>query len=90
MIIKGLFELVYTLLSTVLAPFSIPSFPSGIQSILDSVVSYLTSAVGLLCIFVRPTTLHLLIPAVIIVINMEHIWDAIIWILKKLPFVGIE
>ena len=90
MIIKGLFDLVYTLLSVVLAPFSLPGLPSGIQSIFDSVLTYMTGAVGLLCVFVRPSTLQLLIPAVIIVINMEHIWEAIIWILKKLPFVGIE
>ena len=33
MIIKGIFELVYTLLSVVLAPFSLPDLPDGIQSI---------------------------------------------------------
>lgn len=90
MIIKGLFELVYTLLSVVLAPFNLPSFPSSIQSIFDSVVNYMVGAVGLLCVFVRPSTLQLMIPAVIIVINAEHIWNGIIWILKKIPFLGIE
>lgn len=90
MIIKGIFNLVYTLLSVVLAPFSLPSFPAGIQTIFDNVLSYMTGAVGLLYVFVRPSTLQLLIPSVIIVINMEHIWEGILWILKKLPFVGIE
>lgn len=90
MIIKGIFELVYTLLSVVLGPFSLPVLPEGIQTIFDSIVEYLTGAVGLLCVFVRPTTLQLLIPAVILVINAEHIWNGILWILKKLPFVGIE
>ena len=90
MIIKGLFDLIYTLLSIVLSPFSLPQLPDGLQSIFDTVLGDLTGRVGLLCQFVRPSTLQLLIPAVIVVINMEHIWDAILWILKKLPFVGIE
>lgn len=90
MIIKGLFNLIYTFLSVVLAPFSLPQLPVGIQTIFDEIVGYLTGAVGLLCVFVRPTTLQLLIPVVIIVINAEHIWNGILWILKKLPFVGIE
>lgn len=90
MIIKGLLDLLYNLLDLVLYPFSLPQLPEGIQSIFDTVVTYMTSAVGLLCVFVRPTTLQLLIPAVIVVINAEHIWNGIIWILKKLPFVGIE
>ena len=42
MIIKGIFELVYTLLSVVLAPFSLPALPDGIQSIFDEIVGYLT------------------------------------------------
>lgn len=90
MIVKGLLDLMYNLLDLVLTPFSLPQLPEGIQNIFDTVVTYMTSAVGLLCIFVRPTTLQLLIPAVIVVINAEHIWNGIIWILKKLPFVGIE
>lgn len=90
MIIKGIFELVYTLLSVVLAPFSLPALPEGMQTIFDSLVSYLTGAVGLLCVFVRPSTLRLMIPAVILVINADHIWNGILWILKKLPFVGID
>ena len=42
MIIKGIFELVYTLLSVVLAPFSLPALPDGIQTIFDEIVQYLT------------------------------------------------
>ena len=44
MIIKGIFELVYTLLSVVLAPFSLPALPDGIQTIFDEIVQYLTGA----------------------------------------------
>ena len=47
MIIKGLFELVYTLLSVCMGPFSIPGLPAGIQTIFDQIVTYLTAkAVG--------------------------------------------
>lgn len=90
MIIKGLFELVYTLLSVVLYPFSLPALPEGIQNIFDEVLGYITAAVGLLSVFVRISTLQLIIPAVIVVINAEHIWNGIIWILKKIPFLGME
>lgn len=90
MIIKGIFELVYNLLELVLTPINIPALPGGIQSIADRLLSILTSSVGLLCLFVRSSTLKLLIPAVLIIINVEHIYDGIMWILKKLPFVGIE
>lgn len=90
MIVKGLFELVYSLLSVILAPFSLPGLPEGIQSIFDEVLKYITGAVGLLSVFVRPSTLKLMIPAVILVINAKHIWDGILWIVRKIPFLGME
>lgn len=90
MIIKGIFELVYTLYTFGQSRQRERSKHDRKQSIFDEVLGYMTGAVGLLCVFVRPTTLQLLIPAVIIVINAEHIWNGILWILKKLPFVGIE
>ena len=60
MIISGLLNLIYSLLELVLTPFSLPALPDGIQTIFDTVLSYLTGSVGLLCVFVRPSTLQLL------------------------------
>lgn len=90
MIIKGLFELVYNLLSLVLTPINIPDLPAGIQTIFDRLLTTLVGSISLLNVFVRSSTLKLLIPAVIVIINVEHIYDGIMWVLKKLPFVGIE
>lgn len=91
MIIKGLFELVYSLLNIVLTPFQlIPDMPAGLVSLLDSFVAFITAPIQLAMFFFPSGYLQIAIPVLIVVINMEHIWDGIIWILKKLPFVGIE
>ena len=90
MIIKGLFNLVLALLQIIFAPINLPQLPSGLQNIFDGLLSAMLSAVGLFEVFVRPTTLQLLIPIVIVLINFEKLWNGIIFILKKIPFLGIE
>lgn len=91
MIIKGLFELVYTLLNVVLTPFSIvPNVPSGVNASVNAFVDFMFSPIRILLFFVNVDVVRALIPLVIIVYNAEHIWDGIMWVLKKLPFVGIE
>ena len=90
MIIKGLFNLVLALLQIIFAPINLPQLPSGLQNIFDGLLSAMLSAVGLFEVFVRPTTLQLLIPIFIVLINFEKLWNGIIFILKKIPFLGIE
>ena len=91
MIIKGLFELVYSLLSVVLTPFEIiPDMPQHITNLLNIFHDVIMDAFSLTFFFINPFTVKIAIPLVILIANMEHIWDGIVWILKKLPFVGIE
>lgn len=91
MIIKGLFELVYNLLNVILTPFSIvPDMPSSVSGNVSAFVDFIFSPIRIFLFFVNVPVIRALIPLTILVLNMEHIWDGILWILKKLPFIGIE
>ena len=90
MIIKGLFELIYMLLSIVLTPVDLPDLPAGIQSVLDEFVDVISGAVGLLGVFVDLTVVRWLIPLVIVIVNFERVWKLIMFVLRKIPFLGIE
>lgn len=90
MIIKGLFELILGLLKIVFAPISLPALPDGIQNVLDELLNVLTSAVGLLGIFVDLSVVKWLIPIVLVIANFDKVWSLIMFILRKIPFLGIE
>lgn len=90
MIIKGLFNLVLALLKIIFAPINLPQLPTGIQIIFDTIIFYMQESVGLAFVFLRPATVRLLIPVVIILINFDKLWKGIIFILKKIPFLGIQ
>lgn len=91
MIIKGLFNLIYTFLSVILTPFEIiPDVPSMFSSTMNNFINFIIAPIRIVLYFVDPNMMKVAIPVVLVIINMEHIWDGIIWVLKKLPFVGIE
>lgn len=58
----------------------------GINSFLDIIFNNL----DLLNVFVPVSTIKLVIPIAIIIMNFEHIYKLIMWIIKKIPFLGIE
>lgn len=90
MIVKGLMELVFGLLKIVFAPINLPDLPAGIQSVLDEFTQVLVDAVGLFGIFVDMNVVKWLIPVVIVIANLDKVWSLIMFILRKIPFVGIE
>lgn len=88
MILKLLFNLVIGLIN--LIPFELPYFPDGITTVLDTMETYLLSGVGLLKAF---TDWSYLITLFKLVITMELVfygYKLVLWILKKIPMLGIE
>ncbi len=90
MIIKGLFELVFTLLSIVLTPIQLPQMPDGVQSVFDELLDVVKGSVGLASVFLDFNVVKWLIPVVLVVANFDKVWSMIMFILRKIPFLGIE
>lgn len=90
MIVRFLLELIFGLLQIVFAPINLPDLPAGIQSIIDRFVDIITSAVGLLSVFVDFNVVKWLIPVAVAVILFDRIWKLIMFILRKIPFVGVQ
>lgn len=91
MIIRGLFELIYSLLNIVLTPFQIiPDMPQALDTVISGFFTFISTPISLALFFFDTSVLSVAIPVLIGIINMEHIWDGILWILKKIPFAGIE
>lgn len=90
MIIKGLFELVFGLLQIVFAPINLPDLPDTIQNVLDRLIDVMKSAVGLFGVFFDMNVVKILIPVVLVIVNLDKVWNLIMFILRKIPFLGIE
>ena len=90
MIVKGILELFYALITIVFGWINLPNFPDSVLSVIDEFVNILTGAVGLLGVFVDMNVLRILIPVLLIVINFEHLYNLTMYILRKIPFLGIK
>ena len=90
MILEGLLELIYGLLSFVFGSFSIPDFPSEVQNVIDEVSTAITNVIGIVGIFIDWNMVFILIPVVIATINFDIVWKVVMFILRKIPFLGIE
>ncbi len=89
MILEVLLNLVFGLLKIVFGWISLPSFPSSLTSSIDTFLNLIFDNVTLLGFFIRPVTLSIIVPILIILLNFENLYKITMWILRKIPFLRI-
>ena len=87
MILQAVFDLVKNVIKLVFGWINLPDMPSAVTSVVDELFALLRGSVG---VFMDLSMLKILLPVLLIVINFEHVWKFTMFILRKIPFLGIE
>lgn len=90
MIIEGLLNLFVGLLEVVFSWVNVPELPASVTSVIDELFDILAGSVGLLSIFIDFDMVRLLLPVLVIVINFDEAWKLTMFILRKIPFLGMQ
>lgn len=89
-ILNSLLNGLYYIIDFLFGWINIPQVPDTITNSINSFLNLFFDNLSLLGFFVRPTTLKILVPLIIIVINFKYIYKFIMWFLNKLPFINIK
>ena len=90
MIIQGILDLFKNVLFVVFGWISIPSFPTELTDSISSFFDLIFENLTLLGFFIRPSTLSIVIPMLIILLNFDNLYKLTMWILRKIPMLGIK
>lgn len=86
MILEAIFNLVKILLNFIFALLpDLPNFDIGLLDDLTSYINMIFNNLGLLGFFIDISTIKVLVPLIILVINFDHIYNFAMWVIKKLP-----
>lgn len=90
MIIKGILELFFSLLQIVFSPIALPQLPAKASSYLDQFIDWILGGYNVIGTFIDLGMVKTLIPIVIVIANLDKVWSFIMFILRKIPFIGVE
>lgn len=69
----------------------LPQMPDEVVSVLDQFLDLVfVNGWNAACFFIPMDFVLILVPMVLIVANFEHIYHLIMWVLRKIPVLGIE
>ena len=90
MILEAILNLFKTLLYACFSWINIPAFPSELTENINTFLDLIFNNLTLLGFFIRPITLQISIPILIILLNFEELYKLTIWILRKIPMLNIK
>lgn len=68
----------------------VPDMPPQAISVLNNFLNIIKTAFNLLCTFVDINMIRILFPIVLIIINFDFVYRVVMWVLRKIPVLGIE
>lgn len=77
------------ILSPILDVLNFPAVPAELQSIIDQLFGYMADGMGILNFFCPLSMIRPALAVLVAVWAVEHGYHVIIWVLRKLPFVGV-
>lgn len=91
MLVEALFTAVTWLIDAILNLLDVlPEFPEELVASVESFFSLIFDNLAVLGFFLPLPTVKILIPLVLLVINFEDVYAFIMWLLRKIPFLGIK
>lgn len=90
MIISALLNLISGLIKLVFSWINLPEFPEVFSTAVNMLISLIGSSMALIHLIIRPSTLAAAVPIVLVIVNFDKLWKLTMFVLRKIPFVGIQ
>lgn len=91
MILANLFNILLSSIEVVLSLLpDIPSLPEELLSSAYSFIDLIFDNVGLLGLFIPISTIKVVVPLVLVIVNFDKIYKLTLWVLNKIPKLDID
>lgn len=89
MIIESVLNLFANALKLIFDWISLPSVPAEVTAIIDQFYGYLRAGMGFVFLWFNMDLVKIMLPLLIAVINFDKVYRLIMFVLRKIPFLGI-
>lgn len=86
-ILQGIAGIFISILS--LLP-NLPNLPESILTGLNNFLDLIFNNLGILGLFVPISTIKIVVPLILVIVNFDKIYKLVMWVLKKIPIFGVK
>lgn len=90
MLIEGLLDLIYNLFDLLFTPINLPSLPESVSEIIETFCEYISDGLALIANWTHLPYLLTLFTIIAAVDVGILLYKLIMWVLRKIPMLGIK
>ena len=90
MIFQVIIDALVSVIKVALSFINLPQMPQGIQNGVNWLFDQLEGAVSVIGFFVNWDTILILLPLLLLVVNLDKVYNFVMWILRKIPMLSIK
>lgn len=91
MILENLLNILLSSIEVILSILpDIPSLPNELLSSAYSFIDLIFDNVGLLGLFIPISTIKIVVPLVLVIVNFDKIYKLTLWVLNKIPKLDMD
>lgn len=90
MVINGLLTALFNLFEFLTRPIDIPDIPPDIDTIVNTALGYIRSGFDYMRFWTHWDFLLILLGICLVIGTAVRLYGLVMWVLRKLPFLGIE
>ena len=90
MILKMVLGLMQSILSFILGLLPLPDVPAWLVELTETILGYMKIGMGIVLFFVPQVVVQGALDLVILIWTVVHTYKLVLWVLRKIPMLGIE
>lgn len=90
LILESVFNLFSSAIKLIFGWINLPDLPSEVESVINQLFQYMETGMGFVFIIFDKDLLRIMLPFVLVVMNFDKVYKLVMYVLRKIPFLGIE
>lgn len=90
MIVESILNLFSSALKLIFGWISLPELPAEISNVVNQLMEYMKAGIGFIFLFFSIDLIRIMLPLVIVVANFDKVYKLVMFVLRKIPFLGIK
>lgn len=79
-----------TLLNIVFGWVNLPAMPAAVDDAFNLLISYMQSGIGFVWLIVPRDLVLVVVPVILLLSNFDKLYTVVMWVIRKIPFLGIQ
>ncbi len=90
MILESVFNLFSSAIKLIFAWIDLPDLPAQVEAVITQLFDYMEMGIGFLFLFFDMELVKIMLPFVLVVANFDKVYKLVMFVLRKIPFLGIK